>query len=152
MIPEEKREAVVRALREAFGGEQFEDISQITKGRTNSPVFRIVAQGSPYLLKIITRAEDPSRHYACMRAAAEAGIAPRVWYTNVEDKVSITGFVASRPLSRVEALTRVPALLRRLHALPPFAPAPFNTTCTFLLHKGEALTIGPALDGFLKQF
>jgi len=62
MIPQEKREAVTRGLREAFGLTAFEEISQITRGRTSSLVFRIIVCGSPYLLKIITRTEDPTRH------------------------------------------------------------------------------------------
>ena len=146
MIPQEKSEAVTRGLREAFGVTEFEDISRITRGQTSSLVFRIVAGGLPYLLKIITRAEDPTRHYTSMRAAAESGLAPRVLYTNIEDHISITDFVAAEPLPVSEALVRLPAVLRKLHALPPFGRAPFNTTCTFLLNKG------PALDGFLEKF
>lgn len=146
MIPQEKSEAVVRGLREAFGVTGFEDIETITRGHTSSLVFRIVVQGSPYLLKIILRADDATRHYASMKAAAEASIAPRVWYTSTEDKVSITDFVDARPLSQSEALFRLPASLRALHALPSFGRAPFNTTCTFLIDQT------PALDGFLQRF
>jgi hypothetical protein len=47
---------VNRGLREAFGVTELEDISRITLGQTSSLVFRIVVGGSPYLLKIITRA------------------------------------------------------------------------------------------------
>lgn len=32
-------------------------------------------------------------HFVAMRAAAEAGLAPRVWYTNLPDRVCITDFV-----------------------------------------------------------
>jgi hypothetical protein len=88
---------VARALREAFGIAEFEDISRVTGGLTSSLVFRIIVRGSPYLLKIITRKEDPTRHYTSMKAAAEAGVAPRVWYTNTEDKISITDFVRPEP-------------------------------------------------------
>lgn len=102
--------------------------------------------GSPYLLKIITRAGDPTRHYTSMKTAAEAGLAPRVWYTSIEDRISITDFVDAHPLPVSEALTRLPALLRELHALPPFDRAPFNTTCTLLIQKG------PALDDWLCKF
>jgi hypothetical protein len=55
-----------------------------------------------------------------MKLGAEAGIAPRVWYTSTEDRVSITDFVQARPFSRTEALVRLPVTLRSLHALPPF--------------------------------
>jgi aminoglycoside phosphotransferase (APT) family kinase protein len=151
-IPQEKIEAVTRGLREAFGVTEFEDISRITRGQTPSLVFRIIVRGSPYLLKIITRTEDPTRHYTSMKAAAEAGVAPRVRYTNIKHKISITDFVEPQPLPASEALVRLPALLRTLHALPPFGRAPFNTTCTFLLNKGPGLTTGPALDAYLRKF
>jgi hypothetical protein len=146
MIPPDKIEAVTRGLREAFGVTQLEDISPVSGGHTPSLVFRIVVAGSPYLMKIITRKEDPTRHYTSMRSAADAGIAPQVWYTSAPDHISITDFVDNTPLSRSEALIRLPAVLRALHALPPFDKAPFNTTCTFLLNRG------PFLDGFLKNF
>lgn len=151
MIPQEKADAVTRGLRAAFGVTEFEAISKVFGGQTNSLVFRIVVRGSPYLLKIIMRTEDPSRHYACMKSAAEAGVAPHVWHTDVEHRISITDFVDAEPLSVSEALVRLPALLRTLHSVPPFAKAPFNTTCTFLLSRGQSLTTGPSLDAYLQK-
>jgi aminoglycoside phosphotransferase (APT) family kinase protein len=145
MIPQEKSEAVTRGLREAFGVTEFEDIHMI-KDLASSLVFRIIVRGSPYLLKITTRAKDTARHFACMTSAAEAGLAPRVRYANPEDNIFITDFVEAKPLPVSDALARLPAVLRALHALPPFGRAPFNTTCTFLLNKG------PMLDGFLQKF
>ena len=145
MIPPEKSEAVTRGLHEAFGLSEFEDIRMI-KDLASSRVFRIVVRGSPFLLKISTRTSHPALHYASMRAAAEAGVAPRVWYTSIEDNISIEDFVEAEPLPVSEALIRLPALLRTLHALPPFGRAPFNTSCTFLLDRG------PALDGYLQKF
>ena len=45
-------------------------------------------------------------------------------------------------------LIRIPAVLRALHALPPFGETlpHINTTCTYLFHKG------PAVEGFLQKF
>lgn len=146
LIPEEKYEAVTRGLSEAFGTTTFEDISRVYGGQTSSLVFRIVVSGVPYLLKVITRSESPARHYTNMKAAAAAGLAPRVWYTDTAHKISITDFVNAAPLPRAEALLKLPALLRTLHSLPPFERAPFNTTSTFLLDKG------PALDEWLRKF
>ncbi len=146
MIPQEKRAAVTRGLREGFGVSEFEDIRMI-KDLASSMVFRIVVRGSPFLLKISLRTSDPARHYACMKTAAEAGLAPRVWYSSVEDRVSIEDYVETAPLPVADALSRIPATLRKLHALPPFRPVPhgLNTSCTFLLDKG------PALDGLLQK-
>lgn len=53
-----------------------------------------------------------------MKTAAEAGLAPRVWYADFEDGISIADFVEAVPLSIAEARVRIPGTLRRLHALP----------------------------------
>jgi Phosphotransferase enzyme family len=148
MIPQEKSAAVTRGLREAFGVTEFEEIRSLTVGLGANPVFRIVVRGSAFLLRINMRAGDLARHYGCMRAAAEAGLAPHVWYTSVEDRISITDFVEAAPFPIAEALVRIPVALRALHALPPFPGIPnhINTSCMFLINKG------PALDGFLQKF
>jgi len=151
MIPPQNSAAVARGLREAFAATEFEDISILTKGQTSSLVFRIVVRGSPFLLKIIVRPYDMEtlkRLSVCMLAGAEAGLAPHVWYSNIEDRVFITDFVDERPFPVADALVRIPATLRTLHALPPFPRVPnhFNTSCMFLIHKG------PALDAFLQRF
>jgi Phosphotransferase enzyme family len=146
MIPEEKNAGVAHALHETFGVTKFEDIRDLTERPGSNRAFRIVVRGSAYLLRINTRPGDITRHFTCMQAAADAGLAPRVRYTSVEDRISITDFVTAVPLPAQEALFRIPAALRTLHALLPFPGAPFNTTCTFLLNEG------PALDGFLQKF
>ena len=128
MIPQEKSAAVFRGLREAFGATAIEDIRRMTKCLSSDLIFRILVQGSPFLLRIMTRIDernDPTRLFTAMKAAAEAGLAPRVWYTNVEDGISITDIVEAVPFSTTEALVRIPSTLRRLHALPPF-PKAFN--------------------------
>jgi hypothetical protein len=126
MIPQEKIAAVSRGLREAFGVTAIEDIRRMTKGLSSDLVFRIVVQGSPFLLRIMTRLDernDPTRQFTYMKAAAEAGLAPHVWHANLEDGISITDFVEAAPFPVTEALVRIPGALRRLHALPPFPKA-----------------------------
>ena len=137
MIPEAKKDAVARALQEAFGVPEFEDIRILTAGLSPAHVFRIVVRGCPYLLRVVMDTGavagpgrgDQTNHYACMKLGADAGIGPRVWYTNTEDRVSITDFIEARPFPRTEALARLPLTLRALHALPPFAK-PKNTIST----------------------
>ncbi|HLJ49231.1 MAG TPA: phosphotransferase [Bryobacteraceae bacterium] len=146
MIPQENIAAATRGLKEAFGVTAFDDIQDLTERPGSNRAFRIVVRDSPFLLRINTRAGDMSRHFDCMQAAAEAGLAPRVRYASAEDRISITDFVKTVPFSATDALRRVPATLRTLHALPPFPVAPFNTTCTFLLNPG------PVLQGFLQKF
>jgi thiamine kinase-like enzyme len=128
MIPHEKSAAVSRGLREAFGTTVIEDIRTVPKGLGSDLAFCIVVQGSPFLLKIMTRIDernDPQRIFAAMNAEAEAGLSPRVWHANIEDGISITDYVETVPFPLTEALLRIPGTLRRLHALPSF-PRAFN--------------------------
>ena len=147
MIPEAKKDVVARALREALGVTEFEDIRRLTAGLSSAIVFRIVVRGCPYLLRLIMSTDatagpgqgDQTRHFACMRMAAEAGIAPRVWYARTEDRISITDFVEARPFPRTEALARLPVTLQALHASPPFP----------LLGVVNHLDV---MDGFVRKF
>ena len=151
LIPEEKRAAVTRGLQEAFGATACDGIRQVFKkggGMDTTPVFRIMVAGSAYLLRIILRSDSAERHYQNIRVAAEAGVAPRVWYTNVEDKVSIIDYVEAVPFPIADARRLLPAALRTLHALPPFAPVPdpINTSPVYLINKGAGL------DAFITSF
>jgi len=128
MIPEPNRPAVFRGLHDAFGTTAIDEIRQVPKGLSSDLIFRIVVQGSPYLLRIMTRIDermDPRRIFACMRAASEAGLTPRLRHSNPDDGISITDFVPSVPFPATQALLHLPATLRTLHALPPF-PKVFN--------------------------
>src|SRR5438045_5507823 len=123
----------------------------MTKGHAGALKFRIVVQGRPYLLRIIMRTNSmigSARQFTCMKAAAEAGLAPHVWYISTEDQISITGFVEEVSFPAADALLRMPAVLRALHALPPFPEGVdyLDTSCMFLMHKGAAV------EGFMRKF
>lgn len=135
MIPQEKSAAVSRGLRQAFGTTDIEDISQTTRGLSSDLIFRIVVQGSPFLLRIMTRIDernDPRRIFTAMNMAAEAGLAPRALYANIDEGIAIIDFVEIKPFLITDALVRIPGALRKLHALPSF-PKAFNYVTA---HKG----------------
>lgn len=128
MIPQEKSAGVTRALRETFAVTEFENVCRMTKGLSSDLVFRIVAKGSPFLLRIMTRIDEwnnPARIFACMHEAAKARLAPRVLYSNTEDGIAIIDWIEGAPFPTDQALVQLPSTLRKLHALPPF-PTNFN--------------------------
>src|SRR5260370_29592879 len=111
MIPHEKSAAVSRGLREAFGTTAIEDIRTMPKGLSSDLVFRIIVQGSPFLLKIMTRIDErnaPQRIFSAMKAEAEAGLSPRSWHANSEAGISIMKFVETGPFPVTDALVRFP--------------------------------------------
>jgi aminoglycoside phosphotransferase (APT) family kinase protein len=127
MIPTEKQSLVKRALEQAFGTSEFEEIKKLTGGLSTALVFRIVVKGTPYLLRVIMRTDafgDPTRQWECMKPAAEAGVAPRVWYVSAEDRILITDFVEAKPFP-ADFAWMMARTIRKVHELPPF-PAPTN--------------------------
>jgi len=140
MVPEEQKTAVKHALEVTFGVSEFENISLITEGLSTALIFKIIVLGKPYLLRIITSRDaisDPTHWYGCMTAAAAAGLAPRVWYTGIDDRVSITDFVEKKDFPIAVARVKLPALLNRLHSLPRF---PFR------------IDYLDRMDGFVQKF
>jgi len=121
MIPEEKQPAVERALQAAFGVNEYEAIHLLTGGLSSALAFKIVVKNDPYLLKILRKEliSDPTHEFACQQTAAEAGIAPRIWYASVEDRLLISDFVDTKPFPDDMARLIAPTL-RRLHSLPDF--------------------------------
>lgn len=124
MLPKNKLDDVKRALQSTFGATTYDDIKELTTGLSNALVLRIVVQGKPYLLKIARTdaLSDPTLYYyTCMKSAAEAGIAPKVWYAGVADGISITDFVELKPFPLLEAKIKMADVLCKLHSLSPFS-------------------------------
>jgi thiamine kinase-like enzyme len=123
MIPENKLNDVKRALQSTFKVSDYDEIKRLTTGLSNAHVFRMVVQGKPYLLKIARTdfLNDPTLYYySCMKPAADAGIAPKVWYAGVEDGISITDYIELKPFPLSEAKIKLADVLRKLHSLPAF--------------------------------
>ena len=140
MIPENKQVAVKKALHAAFGVHDFEDIQPLLKGLSSALIFKIMVRGNPYLLRVITRTDamgDPAFFYGCMKVAAEAALAPPIYYLSIEDRISITGFIEAHPFPIPEAKRRMPLLLRQLHSLPRFP---------YRIHYFDAM------EGFMAKF
>ena len=116
MIPPEKSEIVFRGLREAFGTTAIDDLRPLTAGLSSDLNFRIVVKGSPFLLRIMTQINErnePARIFAATKAAADAALAPHVWYANTEDGILLTDFVEAIPFPPARAAQLMPATLRR---------------------------------------
>jgi Ser/Thr protein kinase RdoA (MazF antagonist) len=122
MIPEAKQPAVKRALDQAFGVHEIDDIRPLTGGLSTARVFRIVIRNEPYLLRLTmpgALAGDSAGQLASMQTAAEAGIAPHIWYVGAEDGILIADFVEARPYPADMALL-VAQTLHRVHSLQGF--------------------------------
>ncbi|UBM59668.1 phosphotransferase [Marinilongibacter aquaticus] len=123
MLPENKKGLVKKALQSTFGVSDFDKIEKITTGLSGALVFRMEVKAKAYLLRIIMRTDamgNPAKHFQYMEDAAKAGIAPKLWYADVEDRLSITDFIEAQPFPVEEAKKKMPELIRKLHQLRAF--------------------------------
>jgi hypothetical protein len=79
---------------------------------------------------------DATREFECMKLASDAGIAPRILYTNVPERILITDFVEAKPYSGNLA-PLMASTLRKLHTLP---------------HFPKAVSYFATIDGFIRRF
>jgi hypothetical protein len=78
MIPQEKSAAVTRGLCEAFGVTAFEDIQADPRPQFGSRL-SIVVRRRPFLLRIITRTDDPTRQFHMHEAGCRSRSCTGVW-------------------------------------------------------------------------
>ncbi|HMG70720.1 MAG TPA: phosphotransferase [Gemmatimonadaceae bacterium] len=122
MIPEERQLAVAGALDQAFGVREFDEIRPLTGGLSTALVFRIVVRNHPYLLRLVmpgAPSGDPAGQFASLQTAAAAGLAPHIWYVDMQDGVLIADFVEARPFPADVGLRLAP-IFRRVHSLRGF--------------------------------
>ena len=158
----DRRARARQALSAAFGSAPVADAQPIVTGASAS-IHRIEVGGRPWILRIESslrdEVRDPRRSYACMRAAAEAGIAPPLLYADPDAGVAIITFVESRPLDDYpggpEALARaLGSLAARLQATELFPPvADYPSLLDGLLDRLQATglyrgLLGPHRDAF----
>jgi aminoglycoside phosphotransferase (APT) family kinase protein len=126
-LTEDRREATHAALRHVLGAVPIDAVTRLAGGITTAAVFRIDAGGRSYVLRI-EGTPSPLRNphqYQSMRIASEAGIAPRLYYADEDNRVAVIDCVEAQPSDRFPggppALARtLGELLGRLQATPLF--------------------------------
>ncbi|HTO07416.1 MAG TPA: phosphotransferase [Myxococcota bacterium] len=115
-VPEAQRELAKSVLDTALGRGRVTGLRRATGG-ASALTYRVDAGSDAYLLRIeagLNARQNPA-HYACMQAAAEAGIAPPLRFVDAERGVALMEFVTQRPLSEYSG--GAPALVRDLGVL-----------------------------------
>jgi aminoglycoside phosphotransferase (APT) family kinase protein len=104
-------------------------ITKIAVGLSGAGVYKVDAAGEIYVLKVAAD-EQPraqwSQTIAIQRAAADAGVAPRVIHVDETRRAVVSEFVADRsfmmwfgnPQTRAAALAELGRTLRRIHDVP----------------------------------
>lgn len=98
-------------------------LTRLAGGLSGAAVYRVDVAGRAYVLKLSREPlEAWRRRTTVLRAAAEAGVAPRVVHVDESQRAVLSELIAQRALlasgANSAALTALGAALRRVHALP----------------------------------
>jgi len=126
-LPAERANAVQTAIEKAFPGSIVSDVAVLAGGLSTAPVYKMTIDGQIYVLKL----DIPQPHTIAgpsekVLLAAEAGVAPAVYYRNREEGVSISAFIENKPVrsifSPTELSVRLGAAVKAIHAIPYTTP------------------------------
>lgn len=114
----------------AFGRSPVSSLAPILLG-ASAASYRLEVAGRPYLLRLDSsrrdEVRDPGRAYACMKLAADAGLAPPLRHADPAAGAAITDFLPARTLSEYPGglaglMPALGVLVHRLQATPHFPP------------------------------
>ncbi len=154
-VPAEKIKSVENALLKAFNTTEVSDISLLEGGLSASAVYKIIVNDTPYVLKLDSAVyNNLNDELTCMEIAANGNIAPMVYYLNIADGISITGFIKAVPMaaaftsigSRLQELAKT---IKAIHELPLFTKeSSLLDTVDGLINQFEAskMLTGPVFD------
>lgn len=119
------------AIATAFGRRDVE-LEPMGGGRSGATLAGFTIDGRGFVIRQAGPTRDAAgltRELACLRIAADHGLAPRVVHADPEAHVVITERIAGAPIGRhtprdTDPLGRLAATLRALHATPLFPPGP----------------------------
>ncbi len=159
-IPATHQDAVAAALQAQFGTTTIEAITLLSGGLSGSAVYQVLVKDQLYTLKLDPFPVKENPLLAQILAqTSEAGIAPPLYYHNPEAGVSLTGFIANRPVRTVmdpeQIISALGNQLRRLHALPYQVAGPeLATTIAGLIqgYRQDGILDGPVIDEVLSQY
>jgi thiamine kinase-like enzyme len=145
LLPVAKLEAVEKGLQSAFSTTTVESIEPLAGGLSTALVYKIIVKGESYVLRLIMHIDplsDPIRQFACMNLAAKAGVAPYVYYSSVEDALSITDFIETTQVSghfatHDDLLIELAKTIKAIHTTPLFP---------------KLVNFLDGVDGFIQEF
>jgi aminoglycoside phosphotransferase (APT) family kinase protein len=128
LIPEARRDGARAALHAVFGARPFAEFTPVSGGVSGALILRFEVEDRPHVLRVEpdrVATHDRARNFACMAAAAAAGVAPTVHHADPDTGVAVMDFIPGRPLSTfpggaLELAKALGALTARVRATPPF--------------------------------
>ena len=124
----EKREAITKAFKVAFGVPLPDQIQPLVGGYSSPGIYKVVINEKSYVIRLShpkRKLEDEIRTIHCMRMSAKRGLSPKVYYANPHDGIVIMEYIEAPKapwgvLTSKKNLKKLALMLRTLHNGPRF--------------------------------
>lgn len=157
ILPFDRIEGIDDALYQSFGTAQVSDVSLMAGGLSGSSIYKVRIGDRAYILKLTTPQESDA--LSVVDLAATAGVAPKVYFNNQHQGVSISDFIDSQPMrsafSPDELVIKLATTIRTIHALPSTIQGqPLFKTVDALISqfKKSGMLSGPVFDECFSKY
>lgn len=150
-MPFDRIESIEGALAQSFGSAEVSAISLLAGGMSGSAIYKVRIGDSAYTLKLTTPQEGDAP--SILGLAAIAGVAPRVYFNDQRQGISISDFIDSQPVRSVfspdELVIKLATTISAIHAIPTTTEGqPLFKTVDALISqfKNSCMLSGPVFD------
>lgn len=132
IIPPQWREAARAALALVAGGRDLGPLTPLKGGVSGASIYRVDTARHSFVLRLEPERialEHRRRGFACMQAAAAAGVAPRVHFADPVSGIAVMDFIEARPIAfhrggRMGVARELGALIALIQTTGPFPLMP----------------------------
>lgn len=131
IIPADRRASVSAGLARVLGRAAPDELALISNGASGARIYRACIGGRACIVRLEPTERqglrDPRRTFACMQAASDAGVAPRLLHADPAAGVTLMDLIVEQPLDwhpggGTGLVSDLGTLVARLQATPAFAP------------------------------
>lgn len=147
------------SLVKVFNTVDITDITLLTGGLSGSAVYKLLIGEGVYILKLTSPGDRVKEYSSPLELAAAAGVAPKLYYYDQQQGISISAFINNQPLRDAftpdQLVTNLATTIRTIHSIPfEGAGTDLFKTIDGLIHQfreSHAMS-GPVFDECFRQY
>ena len=120
-VDEKTKEQIASFAKDRGLSQDPDSIKLLAGGFSGAAIYRLDYGDDSYVLRLMPNADDAQRQTTLARAAAKAGVGPKVYYVDVDEGAMVTDFVQGRTVhprdfQDAELVAGFARLLKKLHS------------------------------------
>jgi hypothetical protein len=146
VLPSLQHEKLREILNTSFGVKDFEKIEPLNGGFSNAKLYKILVKNKYYVLRLSeNESQGLKDEIKCMILASRLGVAPKVYYANANDGITVMDYIQNKGLTKEEmsnpkTIIKLAEILHSLHnEKPSFPKLQHKTIIAFMLEHEKSV-------------